>query len=208
MKEEVTKPKSTTKSPITKKVVKPKVQKRVIKYNTPPKIIKSKTPPEIKYGFAGKEPLFLTITKSIPKELVPTKRTGYIFGAIFLLVIIIGLFNFPLSEMMAGNTNASMDVGLPMVFLRFNLMDIAEPPVKMGGLIIDLLLYLFIAYAIDVIINLVMNNRLTESAEERKKKPEVFRYKEQPKTKAISEKIADKVIQKLPPEKTKKPSAI
>jgi len=155
-------------------------------------VIKPGTPKEIKYRFAGKESLLQTLSRSIPKELKPTKKTGYAFGVIFLIVIIIALLRFPLGAMMAGDTNVSLTVGLPMTFLEFNLMDPTEPPAKIGGLMIDLLLYIFIAYAIDVIINLVMHNRLMESTDERKKRPKVFKNKKE--TKTIAEKVTEKVI--------------
>lgn len=148
--------------------------------------------PEIKYRYAGKESFLQTLSKAIPKELKPTKKTGYIFGVIFLLIVVIALLRFPLGEMMQGNVNISIEVGIPMTFLEFNLMNPSEPPAKILGLVVDLLLYLFIAYAIDVIINLVMNNRLLESVEERKKRPKIFKNKRQSKT--IAEKITDKVV--------------
>ncbi len=159
-------------------------------------VIKPRAPEGIKYRYAGKESLLQTLSKSIPKELKPTKKTGYAFGAIFLLVVVIALLKFPFGAMMAGNVNVSIAVGLPKTFLEFDLMDPAAPPAKINGLIIDLLLYLFLAYAIDVIINLIMNNRLMESKEERKKRPKVFKNKE--KSKTIAEKVTEKVIGKPP----------
>ena len=157
-------------------------------------VIKPAAPEGIKYKFAGKESLIQTLSKSIPKELKPTKKTGYAFGAIFLIVVVIALLKFPLGAMMAGNANISITVGIPKTFLEFNLMDPTEPPARMGGLIIDLALYLFLAYVIDVILNLVMNNRLTESADAKKKRPKVFENKEKPKT--IVEKVTEKVVGK------------
>jgi len=159
-------------------------------------VIKPRAPKKIKYHFAGKESLLQTLSKSIPKELKPTKKTGYAFGVIFLIVIIIALLKFPLGAMMAGNTNVSITVGIPKTFLEFDLMNPTEPPAKVNGLIIDLLLYVFLAYAIDVIINLVMNNSLMESTEERKKRPKIFKNKKESKT--IAEKVTEKVVGKPP----------
>jgi len=105
---------------------------------------------------------------------------------------------------MAGNANVSITVGIPKTFLEFNLMNPEEPPVKIGGLIIDLLLYLFLAYAIDVILNLVMNNRLIESLEKKKKRPKIFKDKKE--TKTIAEKITEKVIGKPPQSNAGNPS--
>ena len=154
-------------------------------------VIKPATPQGIKYKYVGKESLLETISKAIPQDVKPTKKTGYAFGAIFLLVILLALLKFPLGEMMAGNSNITMEVGFPKTFLEFDLMNPTEPPAKVWGLVIDLLLYLFIAYAIDIIINLIMHNRLMESKEERAKRPEIFRDKKPPKT--VAEKITAKI---------------
>jgi len=157
-------------------------------------VVKPRTPNKIEYQFTEKNSLLQTLSKSIPKELKPTKRTGYVFGTIFLIVVIIALFRFPLGKMMAGDANVSIKVGLPMTFLKFDLMNPTESPAKINGLIIDILLYLFLAYAIDVILNLIMHNSLLESSEEEKKRLKVFKDKEQSKT--IAEKITDKIIRK------------
>ena len=149
-------------------------------------------PKEIKYTFAGKESALQTLARSIPKELKPTKKTGYIFGTIFVIVVVIALFQFPLGAMLAGNINISIKVGLPMTFLEFSLIEPSKSPAKINGLIIDLLLYLFIAYAIDVILNLIINNHLLQSVEDKKKRPKVFQDKE--KTKTLPEKIIEKSI--------------
>jgi hypothetical protein len=151
-------------------------------------------PEEVKYQYAGKESILQTLSTSIPKELFPTKKTGYVFGVIFLIVVVLALLRFPLGAMMEGKTNLSIDVGIPMTFLRFNLADPTEPPAKINGLIIDLLIYLILSYAIDVIINLILKSHLIESAEEKKKRPKVFKNKKQSKT--IAEKVTDKIITK------------
>jgi hypothetical protein len=157
-------------------------------------VIKPRTPEGVKYKFASKESFLVTLSKATPKELKPTKKTGYAFGGIFLIVVVIALLKFPIGEMMAGNANVSLEVGIPKTFLEFDLMDPAGAPAKIDGLIIDLLIYIFIAYAIDVIINLVINNRLLESKEERAKRPQIFKDKNQPKT--IAEKVTKKVLGK------------
>jgi len=154
-------------------------------------VIKPATPVGVKYKYVGKESLLETLSKSIPKDVKPTKKTGYAFGVIFLLVVILALLKFPLGEMMAGNANITMEVGFPKTFLEFDLMNPTEPPAKIGGLILDVLLYLFIAYAIDVIINLMMHNRLMESKEEKAKRPEILRDKRKPRS--VVQKIKDQI---------------
>lgn len=168
-------------------------------------VMKPRAPDGVKYRYAGKESLLETLAKIIPKEAKPTKKTGYAFGAIFLLVVIVALLKFPLGSMMKGDANVSIEVGIPMVFLEFNLMDPSEPPARIGGLIVDMILYLFIAYAIDVILNLAINSRLMESKEEKKKRPKVFKSKKQSKT--IAEKLTDKFVKKSIPLNTPRPPA-
>ena len=164
-------------------------------------VIKPKIPLKVNYEYAGKESLLQTISKSIPKELTPTKKTGYAFGAIFTIVVVIALLKFPVGAMITGDTNISIKVGIPMTFLDFSLMNPEEPPTKFAGLIIDLLLYLILSYAIDVTINLVMRNHLIESSEINKERPKIFKDKEQSKT------VAEKIIGKPPEPKQQIQSA-
>ena len=176
--------KKVIKKPIEYKYVGGKPLPQTPKKITEPESSKPTNPAtlkKIKYRFAGKESFLEILSKSLPKEMKPTKKTGYAFGGIFLIVVVIALLQFPLDSMLAGNINISMKVGLPMTFLEFSLIDPSKPPARIWGLIVDLLIYLLIAYSIDVIINLVMNNRLLESEEEKKKRPKIFKNKEQPK---------------------------
>lgn len=139
-------------------------------------VMKPKTPPKIKYHQAGKDSILEMIRKSVPKEMVPTTKTGYIIGLIFLLVIIYGIATFPFGKMMSGNLeDLSIKIGLPWPFLIFDLMDPTSAPIRLGWLILDIIIYLILSYAIDVGINLVLNSPLFESAEEKKKRPQVFR---------------------------------
>lgn len=156
---------------------------------TPVKPIPKKT----EYTYAGKETLSEIIGKAIPKQLIPTKKTGTIFGIIILAVIFLALFQFPFSSLMSGNTDITINIGYPWTFLQFALT--GETAIKPFGLILDLLLYLLLAYAIDVIINLILKNPLLKTEKQLKQKPAVF------KDQKIS--IAEKVTQKVFKEPTK-----
>lgn len=139
-------------------------------------VIKPRSPPKIKYHQAGKESLLETIKKSVPKEMIPTTKTGYIIGLIFLLVIIYGIATFPFGKMMSGSLEGlEIKIGLPWPFLVFDLMNPTSAPIRLGGLIWDIIIYLILSYAIDVGINLVLNSPLFESAEEKKKRPQLFK---------------------------------
>ena len=52
------------------------------------------TPP-LKNPAAQIEPSPNKLTKILPPAMVPTNKTGWTFGAIFVIVVIIGLLRFP-----------------------------------------------------------------------------------------------------------------
>jgi len=96
--------------------------------------------------------------KTLPIELVPTERLEYIFGGIFLLVIIIGFITFPFSSLLSGNVDLQIKIGLPWAFFIFDLGNPEGLPLKIGALVLDLLIYLVLAYAVDVAVNVFMRN--------------------------------------------------
>jgi hypothetical protein len=139
-------------------------------------VINPRVPKKIKYHDANKLDLGKLIRETIPKEMIPTKKMGYVFGFIFLLVIIYGIVTFPFGKMLSGNLeDLVIKIGLPWDFLVFDLMNPQASPIRIYGLIGDLLIYLILSYAVDVAINLILNNPLIESEEERKKRPHFFR---------------------------------
>ncbi len=95
---------------------------------------------------------------AIPSELKPTNKTGWIFSFLFILVVVIGIIRFPFSSLLAGNIDVTIEIGLPWSFLEFDLNNPEETPVKFGSLILDLVLYLIIAYLLDVVINVFMKS--------------------------------------------------
>lgn len=122
------------------------------------------------------EPFSETIKKNLPKELIPTEKTNYALVGIFTLVVLVALVNFPLSELMQANADVSIKVGYPMTFLDFDLMDAAKMPVKIIGLIVDLVIYILVAYAIDVTINLFKSSFFKKKSEV-VKKPKIYELK-------------------------------
>jgi len=117
--------------------------------------------------------------KIIPPQLVPTKRFSYIIGTIFILVIIIGIFNFPLGSMMAGNLKVKFAVGFPMDFFVIDLQNTEEMPIKFLGLIVDLIIYFVVAYAIDVALAVFLSSSFYSDIVKSKAtaKPEVYKVK-------------------------------
>lgn len=150
---------------------------------------------KVGYSYAGKESIEEIIYKSFPRQLRPTKRTNSYFGTIFLIVLIMAFINFPYNAFMTGDTEVTINVGYPWVFLKFDLSDIEANPLQIGGLIIDLLLYFFIAYIADIFTSLILTNPLLVSKKDSKKRPKIFEDRQST--------IAEKLTEKLPPSPTK-----
>jgi len=158
------------------------------------------TPQQTAYKYAGKESLSQIISKAIPEQLIPTKRIGTIFGAVFILVLIIAAFQFPLGSVMSGNTDTTIKVGYPWTFLELALTESDTRPIKSIALIFDLLLYIILAYGIDITINLILKNPLIQSEKQIKQKPTIFKNQKP----SITEKVAEKITEKVTKEKIRK----
>jgi len=148
---------------------------------------------KIDYKYVGpKESLWKIVGSSIPKELTPTKKFSYAFGVIFILVIIIGIAQFPLGSLFAGNIDIELAVGLPMKFLVFDLADPEAIPINIWALIIDMAIYLILAYAIDVALNVFITS--TKKKKASGKSPKVYTIRR--KKEEIAEKVAKKIVKK------------
>ncbi|MDH3353361.1 MAG: hypothetical protein OEL87_02850 [Nanoarchaeota archaeon] len=152
------------------------------------------SPQKVNYESIDSESFAQIINKKIPKVLTPTKRINKIFGAIFILTLIISAMQFPLGSMMSGEFESiAIKVGFPLHFLELDSLNKDKSPTLPINLLIDLLLYLIVAYAIDISLGLIMKNPLVESEEEIKQRPVVFKDKD----KTIAEKVTEKVIEKI-----------
>jgi len=129
----------------------------------------------------------------IPEQFIPTKKLGTIFGSIILLVIFLSLLQLPLDSFLSGDINVKIGIGIPYTFLEFNLSDTSAFPLKISGLILDLLIYLVISYAIDIALTLILKSGETD--EDKAKQPLIF--KDQQNT--IADKITKKVFEKIEP---------
>jgi hypothetical protein len=111
------------------------------------------------YRFAGKESLLELIKKILPKWMYPTKRLAIILAWVFGFAVILGLLMFWVDgswdKMLDPDSsmNVSIKVGIPMDFLKFNLLEPEKSPLRVFGFIVDLLVFLILAYAIDICIN-------------------------------------------------------
>ena len=156
---------------------------------------------KVKYSSVGKESLEEIIHKAFPKQLRPTKKTNTYLGIIFLMVLAIAFIEFPYGSLATGNTDIIISVGYPWHFLEFSLIDMDKSPLLIGGLIIDLLLYIFIAYLLDVATNLLLKNPLLMSKKDTKKIPKIFKDRS---ARTIAEKLTEKVAEKTSPPIPKK----
>jgi len=77
-------------------------------------------PVKVIYPFVGGEGIISILRRNIPQEMIPTKKTGYIFGVIFLIVVLIGIITFPFGKMLSGNIDGlEIKIGEPLTFLTF-----------------------------------------------------------------------------------------
>jgi hypothetical protein len=162
------------------------------KENNTEKSISPEQNKKIHYRFAGHESLVEMIRKTLPKEFFPSKRLELIFGIVFLVIIFLGLIRFPLHSLLSGDTSAAITIGFP--FFNFLIFDMIEPenfPLKIPALILDIIIFLIIAYAIDVVMNFVHYKAKSLTKEERGKRPKVFKIN---KKESLSEKVTKKLF--------------
>ena len=101
--------------------------------------------------------------KSLKKCFTPTNKTSNIFSGIFVLIILLGIFSgFSFGGLMSGAA-FEIKIGWPMAFL---ILGETDAPLRFVGFIVDLILYLLVAYVLDVLINLAAW-RLQESRDKR-----------------------------------------
>jgi hypothetical protein len=88
----------------------------------------------------------------IPKYLEPTNKTNIILATLFIGIMILGLFQFPLGKIMAGQTDVQFRVGWPVPFLILDFENSDRNPFLIIGVLADLLFYLVIAYWTDILL--------------------------------------------------------
>jgi len=154
--------------------------------------INSDSVKNIRYRYIGKESLIDLIRKTLPKEFTPTKRTGEILGWIFLGAIILGLLRFPVDSIFSENMETdAIKIGIPLAFLKFDLVDADSFPLLIFGLIVDILFYIVLAYLVDILINYMDSQAKSLTARERDKHPEILKVSKK------EENFGEKVIKKI-----------
>ena len=190
-------PKASNEVPVLKKNT--TVPYKTIPETVTPNKTSEKTPQKKpRYYQPGKESLGGLIKKTLPKSLIPTKRVASIMAYIFLGVIVMALFQFPLGELMAGRTDISIFIGYPLPFLEFKLLDNEGSPALPINLFIDILVYLLLAYILDIVISLIINNPKLKSKKERREMglPQVFKSKKPTLVETATKKVLGKNLQK------------
>ncbi len=104
----------------------------------------------------------------IPEELKGTKNVEWIFVIIFIIVLVINLFNFPMTRFLAGTAEGEFKVGWPLGFFIYDLQDPGKNPFLIWPLFVDFAIYLLMAYMIDVSMNYVKRKipKVIEESEE------------------------------------------
>jgi hypothetical protein len=148
------------------------ISKNIVKKEPPQESYKRIKPT---YGYANKEKISETIRKAMPKEFIATNRFAKILGLIFLIIIIMGLSQFPLEKLLSGDSDITISIGEPWIFLEFGIMNPEAPPLKPTNFLLDLILYLIISYIIDICINFITNTSIIKSEKELMAKPKIYK---------------------------------
>jgi len=151
--------------------------------------------PGVEYSYAGEKDSFTkSFARALPAGAKPTSKTGYFLSGIFLLVVILGMFNSNIFSLIGGSPNASIKIGIPLTFLDFELSDTTgDSVVKVGNMIIDLLIYIFLAYILDILVNMIFHAKFLKSKEDIAKVPQVYEDRQKPKS--VAEKVTKKVFE-------------
>lgn len=166
-------------------------------------MLKEKKDLKLEYTYVGKKNNFLKeFLDLMPHQLKPTSMTVYLYFLIVLIIIGWGIIQglAPIMDISFNIDNGKMfdmnvRVGKPLVFYETS----TEKGIDLNffNFIINSIIYLFIAYIIEIMIKSLMSLKLFSSKEELKRKPKEVKFK----PKNIAEKASDKIIEKT--QKTK-----
>ncbi len=97
----------------------------------------------------------------------PTKSTEYIFSILLVSSLLISLTIFPISSLFnPGDSEVEFKVGFPWPFFEVSTNNSNDSPLKFFGLLGDMLIYLLIAYILNVLINVISLKFFPEKKEE------------------------------------------
>jgi hypothetical protein len=86
------------------------------------------------------------------KYFVPHKSFGYFFLGLLLIVLFIGIINFPFSSVMGGRIDgAKMNLGWPWIFsLDFSITENGQI-MNFWNFLFDIFVLLLISYVLDIV---------------------------------------------------------
>ena len=93
------------------------------------------------------------------KWFYPTNKTPVFFEIIFILALLISLLNFPLTSFMSGTKDVKMEFGWPFHFFTLELDGNSAFPISFSGMILDLIIYVGVSYALDISITYLFKKR-------------------------------------------------
>jgi len=91
------------------------------------------------------------VSASLRRFFRPTIIFEYAFAFVVLFVLAIGFFSFPISALLSNPEEFSFEIGYPFVFISPFAED--NELFSFSNFIIDFLIYLLLAYLIDVSIS-------------------------------------------------------
>ncbi len=117
-------------------------------------------------------------------KFIPDKKMFFIFLAICLIVLGFNLSKFPISKffsMTSLDEGLAIELGWPIQFLLFDLYSTENTSFKIGFFLIDLFVWVLLAYIINVLLNLILQSKfvknLLEKKEDREAKPKITNIK-------------------------------
>ncbi len=127
-----------------------------------------KTNNQIKYNQPEKFKI-ADLFRAFPKELKPTSRYNEIFGFVFLAGILISIFFLDFGAFFNATEELTIEVGFPFTFFSINTaVDDTSLPIRWSGLLLDILIYLIVAYAIEVVFNVAASIKPIKKGEKAK----------------------------------------
>ena len=95
------------------------------------------------------------LKETFPPILIPTKRTETYFEVIIAIAILISVIELLSGNIMSGNLESDINIGYPLPMISMSFQGEDDSIFKFGNLVLDLLIYLAIAYMIDITIGLM-----------------------------------------------------
>jgi len=92
----------------------------------------------------------------------PTKRFEQVFSMVLVFFLLISLFSFPINSLLHTSKEnldkISFRIGWPVAFFELSYAEPDKNPINFLGLIVDLTIYLIVAYIIELLINFTLYN--------------------------------------------------